>query len=48
MAAPSVPTVRAAVPADAPGIADVCTRAYRATYRDLLPESFVDDVVARF
>ncbi len=48
MAAPSAPTVRAAVPADAPGIADVCTRAYRATYRDLLPESFVDDVVAGF
>ncbi|WP_226355129.1 hypothetical protein [Pseudonocardia sp. ICBG601] len=40
--------VRAAVPADARGIAEVCTRAYRATYRDLLPEAFVDDVVARF
>ncbi|MEU9820283.1 GNAT family N-acetyltransferase [Pseudonocardia alni] len=48
MADPTASTVRAAVPADAPGIADVCTRAYRATYRDLLPEAFVDDVVARF
>ncbi|WP_161992262.1 N-acetyltransferase [Pseudonocardia sp. EV170527-09] len=40
--------IRAAVAADAPGIADVCTRAYRATYRDLLPSSFVEDVITRF
>lgn len=48
MGEPTAVGVRAATPSDAPGIADVCARAYRATYRDLLPEAFVDDVVARF
>ncbi|WP_308818073.1 GNAT family N-acetyltransferase [Pseudonocardia alni] len=48
MGEPTAATVRPATPSDAPGIADVCTRAYRATYRDLLPETFVEDVIDRF
>ncbi|MBO4236425.1 hypothetical protein [Pseudonocardia alni] len=33
MGEPTAVGVRAATPSDAPGIADVCARAYRVTYR---------------
>ena len=38
-------TVRRARPADAPGMAGVHARSWRATYAGLLPDAVIDDVV---
>lgn len=40
--------VRPAAPADAEGIVSVCSRAYRATYDGLVPESFVERSITDF
>jgi ribosomal protein S18 acetylase RimI-like enzyme len=40
--------VRAARAADVAAIVDICTRAYAATYRDLLPASYLDRMLTEF
>jgi ribosomal protein S18 acetylase RimI-like enzyme len=40
--------VRAAHQHDVAAIVDICTRAYAATYRDLLPASYLDRMLAEF
>ncbi len=41
-------TVRAATPADAGPICDVCARAFREDYRGLLPEERIEQVIAEY